>query len=226
MNLYDSPGNGKPLRVILAEDHPVVRNGIRMLIDAQPDMVVVAEAADGQAVVNLLKAGMSADIVISDINMPLMDGYALFEHIRKSDSAVRTIVLSMLDTEQHVEKAFRAGCSGYLTKAVEPAELIFALRQVAMGKKYLCSATVDKIISNRPFRPIDIAGAEKFPELTEREQEVLELIAKGMTTLEIADKVFLSKRTVEGHRQSLMDKTGARNTAVLIKVAVEHGLIH
>lgn len=135
-----------------------------------------------------------------------MDGYALFEHIKASGLSIKTIVLSMLDTEQHIEKAFQAGCSGYLTKAVEPAELIFALRQVATGKKYLCSSTIEKIVTNRSFKTEMAAGPEKLPVFSERELQVLELISQGMTTLEIADKVFLSKRTVEGHRQSLMEK--------------------
>jgi len=138
--------------------------------------------------------------------MPIMDGYALFEHIKASGLSIKTIVLSMLDTEQHIEKAFQAGCSGYLTKAVEPAELIFALRQVATGKKYLCSSTIEKIVTNRSFKTEMAAGPEKLPVFSERELQVLELISQGMTTLEIADKVFLSKRTVEGHRQSLMEK--------------------
>lgn len=220
-----NPETRKPLRVIIVEDHPVVRNGIRILIDSQPDMTVVAEAADGESVVALLNAGMRAEIIISDINMPIMDGYTLFEHIKMSRISVKIIVLSMLDTQQHVEKAFQAGCFGYLTKAVEPSELIFALRQVATGKKYICSATVDQMVSSRLFNTHPEINLKKLPELSERELEILELIAQGMTTIEIADRIFLSRRTVEGHRQSLMNKTGSRNTAVLVKMAVSHGLV-
>lgn len=225
MNSFTTPGIRTPLRVIVVEDHPVVRNGIRMLIESQPDMTVVAEADDGKPVIELLNAGMRAEIIISDLNMPHMDGYALFEHIKNSGLPINIIVLSMLDTQQHVERAFQAGCLGYLTKAVEPAELIFALRQVATGKKYICSATVNQIVSSRSFQVYPEVGLKKLPELSDRELEVLKLIAQGMTTIEIADQIFLSKRTVEGHRQSLMDKTGSRNAAVLVKLAAFHGLV-
>ncbi|GAA3956479.1 response regulator transcription factor [Pedobacter ginsengiterrae] len=218
--------NMKILRIILAEDHAVVRHGIKRLIDEQDDMQVIAEASNGQQVLDFLASGKTADIILSDVNMPELDGFGLFNNIRVSSPNIKTVALSMLDSERQIKKCFLAGCSAYLTKSAEPQELIYALRCVGQGKKFVCSESVEKLV---PFRNQEMnrdeENAVNLPDFTEREMEILELIAKGMTNQEIADKIFLSKRTVEGHRQSLIDKTQSRNTAVLVHYAMIHSLI-
>ena len=216
----------RSLRIIIAEDHAVVRHGIKRLIDEQEDMQVVAEASNGQQVLDLLASGETADIVLSDVNMPIVDGFTLFNNIRNSSPEIKTVALSMLDSERQIKKCFLAGCSAYLTKSAEPVELIYGLRSVGMGKKFVCSDSVEKLIL---FKHQEIAPDEEshahIPEFSEREIEILELIAKGLTNQEIADKIFLSRRTVEGHRQNLIDKSGSRNTAVLVHYAMTHSLI-
>lgn len=226
LNMNPNSENMRNLRIIIAEDHAVVRHGIKRLIDEQDDMQVVAEAANGQQVLDMLASGERADIVLSDVNMPAVDGFALFNTIRITYPDIKTVALSMLDSERQIKKCFFAGCSAYLTKSAEPLELIYALRCVGLGKKFLCSESVEKLI---PFKYQEINSEQEIgldiPEFTEREIEILELIAKGMTNQEIADKIFLSRRTVEGHRQSLIDKSESRNTAVLVHYAMTHSLI-
>lgn len=225
MSKAEGDNCSQKIRIILAEDHHVVRKGILRLIDEQLDMSVVAEAANGHEVLSILKNGIKADILISDINMPDMDGFELFARIKKSKEDIKMIALSMLETEKHIKKAFYSGCSGYLTKSVKPEELLFAIRQVGEGKKYLCTETVDRVINTEDQMIGNDLEISVVPYFTEREIEILGMIAMGMTNLEIGEKVFLSRRTVEGHRQNLIDKTGSKNTAVLIRYAVVHGLV-
>ncbi|QPH38591.1 response regulator transcription factor [Pedobacter endophyticus] len=216
----------KNLKIILAEDHAVVRHGIKRLIDEQDDMEVVAEASNGQQVLDFLSSGKTADIILSDVNMPELDGFELFNQIRLTHPDIRTVALSMLDSERQIKKCFIAGCLAYLTKSAEPHELIYALRSVGQGKKFLCSESVEKMIPLK-YQEVENNGIDsaEFPEFTDREIEILDLIAKGFTNQEIADKIFLSKRTVEGHRQSLIDKSNSRNSAVLVHYAITHNLI-
>lgn len=227
MNKNNVVSEMKNLKIILAEDHTVVRNGIKRLIDEQEDMQVVAEASNGQGVLDWLANGKQADIILSDVNMPVVDGLTLFNNLRISNPKLKMIALSMLDSERQIKKCFLAGCSAYLTKSAEPEELIFALRSVGQGRKFVCSEALEKLIPLR-FSQIrsEIDDSSDIPDFSDREIEILELISLGLTNQEIADKIFLSKRTVEGHRQSLIDKTGSRNTAVLIHYAMMHELIN
>jgi len=212
------------IKVMLVEDHHVLRDGLRMLINAQNDMIVVAEAGDGAAALSLLQGGLQAEILISDLNLPIMDGLTLFDNLSKENLPVKSIAFSMLNSEKHIEQAFQLGCYGYLTKSIESDELLFGIRQVSLGKKYICSDIVDAVTQNL-HKGIEEIAIEDVPDLSDREREILELISNGMTNMQISDQIFLSKRTVEGHRQSLLEKTGSRNTAVLIKYAVVHGLV-
>lgn len=212
------------IKIMLVEDHHVLRGGLRMLIDTQEDMIVVSEVGDGASALSLLESGLDVDIILSDLNMPKMDGFLLFEKINDLNLGVKTIAFSMLNNSKHVERVFQLGCYGYLTKSIESEELLFGIRQVALGKRYVCSDIVDAIVPG--LKEIESSGVvDGLPGFSSRELEVLELISKGMTNAQISDKLFLSKRTVEGHRQSLLDKTGSINTAVLVKYAVLNGLI-
>jgi DNA-binding NarL/FixJ family response regulator len=214
------------LKIILAEDHKIVRNGIKMLLESQGEITVVAEANNGTEVLNYFKDGGQADVVITDINMPEMDGITLITELKTVSPDTRIMMLSMLDNEKYIAQAFIEGARGYLLKNVSEEELNFALRYVIGGGRYLCAELAEKLLDKLTSNPLQQANAAgQSIDFSLREMEVLHLIAEGFTNTEMADKLFLSKRTIEGHRQALIDKTGAKNTAALIRFAVVNGFI-
>jgi DNA-binding NarL/FixJ family response regulator len=215
------------LKIILAEDHIIVRNGIKLILDSQPGVQVIGEADNGKEVLDLIASGTIPDIVLTDINMPEMDGISLIRELKEKWPDIKTIVLSMLDNEKYVAQAFLEGSQGYLMKNVNEDEMMFALKTVHSGTKYLCcelaQGLLDRLLHNVAAQT---EQTHTQIELSMREIEVLHLIAEGYTNQEMADKIFLSKRTVEGHRQSLIDKTGSKNTAALIRFAVTNGYLN
>jgi DNA-binding NarL/FixJ family response regulator len=214
------------LNLILAEDHNIVRNGIRMLLEADKDISIAGEAINGRQVLHMIADGVKADIVLADINMPELDGISLIRELKVASPETRVVMLSMLDNEQYVSQAFSEGASGYLLKNVSADELVFALKHVSTGGKYLCAELsirlLDKLIQS-PVIPLNQVNPQV--EFSMREIEILHLIADGLTNNEMSDKLFISKRTIEGHRQSLIEKTGSRNTAALIRFAVLSGIV-
>jgi len=213
------------IRLILADDHLLVRNGIKLLLTEDPELDVVAEALNGQEVLDLLNGGLLADILLLDMNMPVMDGIALLPIVREKYPLLKVIFLSMLDNPEVVFNTIRKGASAYLFKNVNAMELLFAVKYVHDGGRYLCSEIQFKMLEQKSSDrdlPVNIHKADDF---TEREMEILQLIAIGHTNAEIAEKLFLSKRTVEGHRQLLLNKTQSRNSAHLIKTATVMGLV-
>ena len=214
------------LNVILADDDTRVREGLKMVLVSDKAFQVVGMAANGQEVLELINKGLSADIVLTDINMPDIDGIALIKPLKAIQEHIKVIILSMVDTNKSIEQAFNAGASGYLLKTVSPDELIFAIKKVNLGQRYLCSTLTLKLLE----RSMETTYAESNTvelqiDLTSREKEILILIAEGLTNNEISEKLFLSKRTIEGHRQSLIEKTGCRNTASLIKFSILNGIL-
>ena len=214
------------LKILLAEDHNIVRNGIKMLLETESSIQVVGEMINGLEVLEYLDSGGRADIVLTDINMPDLDGISLTREVRNRFPEVKVVILSMHDNEKYISQAFMEGAVGYLLKNISAEELVFSLKHVEMGKKYLCAELgvnmLNKLIKSGG---IDQDLAPSDMEFSARELEVLHLIGEGLTNLEMADKLFISKRTVEGHRQSLLDKTGSRNTATLIRYAATTGLL-
>jgi DNA-binding NarL/FixJ family response regulator len=214
------------IKIILADDHNVVRNGIKTLLDQERDMTIVAEATDGQQVLQLLEecGNNLPDIIITDVNMPVMNGMELIEAINQRYPNLKTMVLSMLDHERYITQSFKAGTKAYLLKTVNAEELLFAIRHIIKyNERYLSAEISLKMLDKMLFSPEATFDSEAQPvELSKRELEVLTLIAEGYTNLEIAEKLFTSKRTVEGHRQNLIEKTGTRNTASLIRFAIQH----
>ena len=214
------------LNVLLAEDHNIVRNGIKMLLEMDNTINVVGEAMDGLQALEMVKKGIEVDIVLADINMPEIDGIALISKVKSVNPAIKIVILSMLDNEKYVAQAFMEGASAYLLKSVGADELVFSLKHVNSGYKYLCTELairqLDRLIqkSNMEYGGVDITK-----NFSSREIDVLHLIAEGLTNSEMSDRLFISKRTVEGHRQSLIEKTGSRNTAALIKYAVLNGIV-
>ena len=215
-------------RLLLADDHTILRDGIRSLLLAEPDLDIVGEASNGAEVLTLLETH-PADVVLMDVQMPVLDGFATMPELRRRFPDVRVLVLTMLDHENYVARMFEAGALGYVLKNAAIAEITFAIRRVAAGHPFLCT----EIGMNMLYKAVAQASAlspEGDParagnDLTARELEVLKLIAEGLTNGEIADRLFTSKRTIETHRQNIIGKTHAKNTAALIKLAVSRGLI-
>ncbi|TFF39818.1 response regulator [Mucilaginibacter psychrotolerans] len=215
------------INILLVDDHSVIRTGIRALLDKEAACKVVGEAADGLSVIKLLESGINAAILLIDISMKGMDGLELVENLKASYPQMKSIVLSAHDNEQYLVKAFRAGAVGYLLKSIGEDELIFAVKHVANNNQYISSQLASRFLARILTIPEQVGrSSENAPEFSEKELEVLGLIADGYTNQEIANKIFSGKRTIEGYRQSLIDKTGARNTAALIRFAVVNGIIN
>ena len=217
------------IKILLVEDHMVVRNGIKLLLESQEGFEVVGEASNGKEALDFLKANSVPDIVLTDISMDEMDGMELLQVLNKQYSSIKVVILSMLNQINYVIEAFESGLAGYLVKNVGYHELLFGLNHIANGGRYMSEEIamilLDQVRSGQSYAQIPGEWQTDF-DISERELEVLKLIAEGYTNVEIADKIFLSKRTVEGHRQNLIDKAGVKNTAHLVKFAFERGILN
>lgn len=215
------------INIILAEDHNIVRDGIRNLLEKEKDFKIAGEALNGQEVLDLLDNGITADIILADINMPVMTGIEMAQRVTARKLPLKIVVLSMLDHERYVVQAFEAGVSGYLLKNVSADELIFAIRHIHTDGRYICSELSLRFLDRLMQQP-DRSKHEMETgiEYSTREIEILMLVAEGLTNQEIADRLFTSKRTIENYRQALIEKTNTKNTASLIRYAIQHGLIN
>jgi DNA-binding NarL/FixJ family response regulator len=214
--------------LIITDDHKIVRDGLKALLQDHGTVRVVGEAASGSELIDLLPQ-VHADIVLIDISMPGMDGFDTAAHIMQHYPDLKVVVLSMLSHEKYVNRMMDMGASGYILKNAGKDELYCALQLIAHGCRYISpDVTLELLrkVQQLPALPNpETNGEEEARELSKRELEVLSLIADGYTNAEIAEKLFTSKRTIETHRQNLLDKTKARNTATLIKYALQRGLI-
>ena len=210
------------IRVLLVDDHNLVRAGIRALLDDFEDVEVIAEASDGREAAKLAR-NLVPDIVLTDIAMPGLNGLEATARICKTCPGVRTIVLSMHSNEEYVVQALRAGASGYLSKQAATQELEFALRSVAGGHSYL-SPTISSRVIAKLLSDDEIASAIT-PVLTPRQREILQLVAEGKTTREIAGILSISAKTVESHRGQLMERLGIHDVPGLVRYAIRIGLI-
>jgi DNA-binding NarL/FixJ family response regulator len=207
----------KSIRVLLADDHTLVRAGLKSLLSLMPGIEVVAEASDGREAVELA-ATHHPDIVLMDINMPELNGLDAAERITREHEGVRVIILSMFGNEQYVEQALRSGASGYLLKDADARELELAIRAVLKGDTYLSPAAA------RHATALAMRAPASDP-LTARQREILQLIAEGASTKDIAQKLELSVRTVETHRAQIMDRLQIRDIAGLVRYAIRIGLV-
>ncbi|RFP63560.1 DNA-binding response regulator [Hymenobacter lapidiphilus] len=212
------------IRVFIVDDHTLIRDGLRTLLAADPLFEVVGEAGNGQQLLDQLPT-VPTDVVLLDLNMPVLDGLATTHRLREEYPDLRILLLSMLTHERTIGEALAAGAHGYVLKNADKYEVVAALQGVAAGKRFLCSeiglGLLEKVLLQVPTAPGPAPGLS----LTHREREILLLVADGLTNQEIADQLFTSRRTVESHRQSLLEKTGARNTPALVKYAMEWGLL-
>jgi DNA-binding NarL/FixJ family response regulator len=195
------------IRLFLVDDHAVLRAGIRMLLAQEADFSIVGEAANGQELLDQLPT-TPADVVLLDLNMPVLNGVATAERLRADYPALRILMLSMVEEPLSIQQTLAAGAHGYILKNAPKEEVVAGIRMVVSGRRFLCSevglSLLDLVLSSR---------------------EILLLVADGLTTTKIATQLFTSKRTVETHRQNILQKTGCKNTAALISYASTHQLL-
>jgi DNA-binding NarL/FixJ family response regulator len=212
------------ITVFLADDHAVVRDGLRALLDAQEDIHVVGDAADGLEAARQVEE-LRPDVVIMDVTMPELSGIDATRRIHQTCPAVRVIMLSMHDTIEHVFRALKAGAQGYVLKESAGAEVIEAVRTVYEGHRYLSQKITDQLVNDY----VEQRGTVGFPDpvttLGPRELEVLKLVVAGHTSAQIAGQLALSAKTIDTYRVRIMRKLGVKNVTDLIKFAVIHGLI-
>ena len=215
----------KPIRILLADDHTLVRAGIRSLLEQVPNVEVVAEANDGRDALRLIHEHQP-DIVFMDVTMQGLNGLDATAQITKTCPGVQVIMLSMHKNEEYVSQALRVGAAGYLLKDAATTELELAVQAVARGETYL-SPAVSKHVVDRYLQRVNntTESASEPTRLTVRQREILQLIAEGHTTKQIAGLLHLSAKTVETHRSQLMDRLGIRHIAGLVRYAVRTGLV-
>lgn len=210
------------IRVAIADDHQVVRQGVRAVLLAQPGFEVVGEAENGDDALRLVKA-LRPDVLIADLTMPGLGGADLTKQTAEASHGTKVIVLSMHASHEHVLLALKAGAAGYVVKGAGSQELVDAVHRVSAGERYV-SPAVSGVLIDASLRPRD-EPLDPFDTLSDREREVLTLVAEGMPGPEIAARLFISPRTVENHRASLLKKLSLRNQADLIKYAIRRGLV-
>ncbi|MCX5195284.1 response regulator transcription factor [Streptomyces sp. NBC_00249] len=214
------------IRVLLADDQLLVRAGFRALLDAQPDIEVVGEAADGDGAVRLVRE-LRPDVVLMDIRMPVLDGLAATRAITGEPelAAVRVVMLTTFELDEYVFEAIRSGASGFLVKDTEPEELLRAVRAVVEGDALLSPGVTRRLIAEFAARSKRPAAAVGLEPLTEREREVMTLVGMGLTNEEIARRLVVSPLTAKTHVSRTMVKLGARDRAQLVVLAYESGLV-
>jgi DNA-binding NarL/FixJ family response regulator len=217
------------ISVLLADDQPLLRRGFRMILEAEGDLIVAAEAADGEEAVDLARRH-APDVVLMDIRMPGIDGIEATQRIAAADTHVRVLVLTTFDLDEYAFGALRAGASGFLLKDVRPAELVAAIRTVAAGDAVV-SPRVTRRLLEEYTRVLPLSASqmqERYPQLstlTEREREVLIAVARGLSNAEIAASLFVSEATVKSHVGRILAKLGLRDRVQVVVLAYEAGLI-
>jgi len=213
------------LRILLADDHTIIRNGLRLLLERQPDFTVVGEASNGREAIELADL-KNPDVIIMDVAMPIMNGIEATARITAAQSKIAVVILSMHSDESYILRSLRAGARGYLLKDSAEADLIGAVRAVAAGKAFF-SPVVSKFLADDYLRQLRQSGVEDpYDLLTARERELLQLVAEGKSAKAIGALLNLSVHTVDTHRANLMSKLNVHSVPELILYAVRKGIIH
>lgn len=222
---------GAAIQVLLADDHAVLRAGLRLLLEAQPDLTVVGEAGDGEAAIELVRA-LRPDVVVLDIGMPGLNGLEALRRIKAQRPDVAVLILTMHANEAYLFEVIRAGGAGYVLKQTADTELLAAIRAAARGEPFLYPSMEDRLLKDFVWRARRARAAANgggprraYQELTEREREVLTLVAEGHTSQQIADRLVVSAKTVETHRAHIMNKLGVSQRADLVRYALRHGYL-
>jgi len=209
--------------VFLADDHPIVRQGLRNLLESMPEFKVIGEAGDGLQALEMIEKAQP-QVVLVDVIMPGLTGIEVTQRVKRQCPAIKVIVLSMQNNEAYVVSALRNGASGYILKDTGPEELVDAIRTVVKGERYLSKQLSERLI-NAYVSKIDEAEVDPYETLTNREKEVLHLVAQGLTNHEIAERLFISSRTAELHRSNVINKLGLKNQIDLVRFAIRRGIL-
>jgi DNA-binding NarL/FixJ family response regulator len=206
-------------RILVADDHPIVRSGLKKVLDAQPDLEVVAEAEDGAEAVKKALAD-DVDLAILDVSMPKTTGIQAADELHKRKPELRLLMLSMYDSEQFLFQSLKAGASGYVLKSDADHDIVDAVRRTMRGQSFLYPSAISSLVKDVVER-----GDDDFEVLTPRELQVLKLIAEAYSSKEIAKELVISVKTVERHRQNILDKLGMSDRVELTRYAIRRGLI-
>lgn len=211
-----------PIRILIADDHGVMRAGLRALLEDEPGMEVIGEAATGEQALRLVQ-DLTPDVVLLDIGMPGPDGIEITRQLKKMAPQIHVLILSVYEDETLLREAMRAGAAGYIIKRAVEEDLMAAIRAVSQGYMYIHPAITHLLVKD--LSPIVDSQREAVKSLTRRELEVMRYIIRGYTTRQIAEALYISVRTVEGHRASIFGKLGIKNRAELVAFAEKHGLM-
>jgi two-component system, NarL family, response regulator NreC len=211
------------INIVLADDHQVVRKGLKALLSTQSDFVIIGESGDGLETLGLVEK-LQPDILVLDLMMPGINGLEVTRQLCKKTYKTRIVILSMHSNEAYVMEALRSGAKAYILKDSPPEELVHAIREVVLGRSYLSAPLSEKAIEAYTHKT-QTTSVNPYDTLTDREREILQLAAQGYTNDKIATRLFISPRTVETHRTNLMHKLGLHNQAQLTQFALQRGLI-
>ncbi len=211
------------IRVLVADDQPLVRSGFRMVLDQRPDLELAGEAADGVEALRLSRE-LDPDVILMDVRMPNLDGVEATRRLVESGARARILVLTTFDLDEYVYAAIRAGASGFLLKDVEPADLVDAIRVVAAGNSLFGPEATQRLVE-RFAEPYAGDQAGELEQLTQREREILGLMARGLSNAELAERLYLTEATVKSHVSSILRKLGVRDRVQAVITAYEAGLV-
>lgn len=217
------------IKVMVADDHRLIRNGIKSFLKQETSVSIVGEAENGKKLVQMLN-NTEVDVILMDIKMPEMDGFDTTKHIVQHFKSVKILALSMFESEEYINKMLQVGALGYILKNITREELIHAITQISRGQPYIASEITVNFLKKNAGKKVTYPSSEGMEtsvmaDLSKRELEVLKLIGEGLTNGQIAEKLFTSKRTIDSHRKRIIEKTQAKNSAALIKLALKNGII-
>ncbi len=215
--------NTTAIKVVIADDHEIFRDGLKLMLQKQTDIDVIAEACDGRELIAMVKQTLP-DVIITDVKMPHLDGVAATKHLREHYPSIGIIALTMFDEEDLIVDMLEAGAKGYLLKNADKNEIIEAVHTVANNEPHYCRLTSQKLASMVAKSKFNLNQKKEKPEFNEREKEIIGYICEGLTNKEIGEKIFLSVRTIEGLRLKIIEKMNVKNTAGIIVHAIREHL--
>ena len=218
----------KTINILIADDFPIVRNGLKYLLKDCSDIKVLAEANNGAEAIAKINEIADISMVLMDVNMPIMDGIEATKKLKETHPHIKVLALSVAENEEYISQMIQNGASGYILKKTSKAELLIAIRNIANGSTYFSSEVSSVLINgylNKDDSSKRTAASKYFQQLTNREMEILKLIVEEKTNQEMAEQLLISCRTVESHRRNILLKLDIRNTAGLVKFAIQHGIV-